>query len=174
MSPSLLQNIDTEGFVHLPLDDLQSFFFVFIWICVLYPGPGQPHEHLPELLVHWVQGTPKSIAVFKAGNTGTVMFRATVVNNFTPYFQDLADFADEFRRRALLDQNIEQHRKDWINYTTPHDHVIELFDETLAILRQKAKISDEQSKSQPQRLPVSSRRASWEARAKIQEQLTPS
>jgi len=44
MSTDLLEAVKTKNVQHIPLYDLQSFFYVFVWMCIIFRGPGQPRN----------------------------------------------------------------------------------------------------------------------------------
>jgi len=46
-------NYDYESAPHDYLDDLESFFYIFVWICLGYEGPGRPHAPSLEQFSIW-------------------------------------------------------------------------------------------------------------------------
>ncbi|KAG9316231.1 hypothetical protein JVU11DRAFT_2258 [Chiua virens] len=81
---------------HKPEHNLESLIYVFIWICVLYTGPGE--KSLPAhttCLEHWVNcKTPSDIESLWTKKTGEVYMQVTL-NHFTPYFQCLKPWVQQ-------------------------------------------------------------------------------
>lgn len=132
MAPAVLQNGHKKNFVHIPLYDLQSFFFVFIWICITFRAPGLQRTALPSPVAGWVMPDLSINAAAKSGQVASSPnFNSFLVPHFSDYFKDLTEFADKFREVVLFDMVI--HNSDnWLTNTKPHDHVIALFDAELA------------------------------------------
>lgn len=95
---------------HRPSHDLESLFFVFIWICSNYDGPGnslrssKKRKSLP--IQHWVD-TDKlfsEIANIKLGHcVAAGPFKTWILDYYLPYFEDLKDCSEELRQ--LFDIN---------------------------------------------------------------------
>lgn len=43
---------------HSYLDDLESFFYILLWMCVAYGSPGNPKQELPVVLNRWCLEDP--------------------------------------------------------------------------------------------------------------------
>ena len=82
---------------HRSTHDLESIFYVLVWICTMYTGPWDQErvfrrlEHTP--LLSWCQhstGGLSEIGDVKLGHCSTQEpFIDRILNNFTPYFDDL-------------------------------------------------------------------------------------
>lgn len=116
--------------VHLPIYDLQSFFFVFIWICILYEAPGQACREMPEVLTGWVcREGHQRIADLKTSHVvQSTMFHNRLGSAFKPYFKDLVEFADNFRSEVFGSGTL---MPELPTATSAHDKVINLVSEEL-------------------------------------------
>ena len=139
MGIDLLQSMQSKHakFVHLPLYDLQAFFFVFVWICVTYAAPSFPLPKLPEAVEQWVTGKPNSIAALKTGQVLTSSsFGRHLGPHFGAHFEDLVDFADNFREELHFDRNDLQEKAGlWETNVDAHERVLELFHKELSSRR---------------------------------------
>ncbi|KIM49614.1 hypothetical protein M413DRAFT_35636, partial [Hebeloma cylindrosporum] len=68
---------------HDYLDDLESFFYVLIWICIGYSQPGKMVEPIPELLSDWESENPIFAARTKVDMYFTALEEMVEV---TPFF----------------------------------------------------------------------------------------
>lgn len=81
--------------VHEPKHDLESVFYVLIWICVLYDGPNDSERQKFSIfdtdLKSWLVGdSSKDISSNKyAMLTKLHRFKSEILDLFTPYFEDL-------------------------------------------------------------------------------------
>jgi hypothetical protein len=140
---------------HLPIYDLQSFFYVFIWICIIYKAPDQPCIELPPILKHWTDLGHTNISAHKLKHTlNSNWFRGSIGEAFTAYFADLVDFADEFRAVVLFSKKDEGViLEDWSTNTERHDRAIRLFDEKLEALRKRENSKPANSPQLPSESP---------------------
>ena len=84
---------------HHVTHDLESLFYMLVWICTMYKGPWnqervfQKGEHLPLFL--WYDNTLGRLDInadTKSRHCGTLaMFTMRILNHFTPYFDDLKE-----------------------------------------------------------------------------------
>jgi hypothetical protein len=78
-------------------DDIESFFYVFLWICCGWDGPK--NELTLHPLVGWMQTDMEMIAGYKDSVMNSeVQFQKAVLPKFSPHFKSLADFALRFRK----------------------------------------------------------------------------
>jgi hypothetical protein len=130
MSISLLK--DKPPPYHLPVHDLHSFFFVFIWICIAYETPGKRHRNLPKPLRGWL-GVDANL--LKTGQFGLESsFREEILSKFSPYFTDLADFAHRLWTILNPAELIDYTEQEADNLRL-HCEVLALFDEELGRLQ---------------------------------------
>ncbi|KAI9808663.1 MAG: hypothetical protein M1825_003814 [Sarcosagium campestre] len=54
---------DPHNFMH----DLESFFWVLLWICVHYTGPGKEAQDISDFFNNWNYKSPEQLATYKAG-----------------------------------------------------------------------------------------------------------
>ncbi|KAF8648221.1 hypothetical protein AX16_006359 [Volvariella volvacea WC 439] len=50
------------------LDDLESFFYILLWICIAYKEAKIPHDELPDLLQDWSHDDPRKAGLLKHGH----------------------------------------------------------------------------------------------------------
>lgn len=153
MAINLLENGGDSKVSHVPLYDLQSFFFVFIWMCILYEGPQIPRAEMPEELQHWVGHSMNTIATFKRGQIlSERSFMKSLAAQFTSHFQDLRDFANKFREAVLFDEQAspDDLKVDWKTNVEPHNEVIRLFDSELERQKQllQARLTHQQTQQE--------------------------
>ncbi|KAG1779854.1 hypothetical protein EV702DRAFT_965425 [Suillus placidus] len=89
-------------------DDLESLFFVFIWICIKFCGPhGQVREDLGNSIPdRWNNMDLESCAAFKGNFFASTKEEQRLVDEIHPYFNDLIPLATEWR--ATLKDNTEK------------------------------------------------------------------
>lgn len=87
-----LENIPPEEVIrHQPVHDLESIFYVLIWICSTYSAPGKLRKNYPSNfpLLSWTSPTVElsTLTYIKLGQimTGPCVFTPA----FTPYFAEL-------------------------------------------------------------------------------------
>ena len=88
-----------KGISHTYRDDLESFFYVFVWLCIdrglsLY---GQDQKMIPKVLQRWCIGTYKEIAWAKMALMDKNEFEEVVVAEFPPQFKHASKLAKEAR-----------------------------------------------------------------------------
>ncbi|KAF8631511.1 hypothetical protein AX17_005078, partial [Amanita inopinata Kibby_2008] len=133
MSTRVLRGLD----IHSPIDDLESFFYVLIFICLEYSGPGHVRDWdiYKTRLRLWIEGeqldvigTRKSDDVHNWRN-----FKSVVLDNLPPYFQDLSDCLETMRstivRHDTSKDKAEATHQDFIRIL--EDRLEETFDEAV-------------------------------------------
>jgi hypothetical protein len=72
-------------------DDLESLFFMFIWICIKFCGPhGQVREDLGNSIPdRWNNMDLESCAAFKGNFVASMKEEQRLVDEIHPYFKDL-------------------------------------------------------------------------------------
>ncbi|KAI9799669.1 MAG: hypothetical protein M1825_004404 [Sarcosagium campestre] len=113
-----------EGKGHTYRHDLESFFYVFLWMCIRYGYEGVARQKLEKLLRPktnllrgWYTGMYTEVANTKLGHMGKNRFEK-VIAKFAPKFENLKQLARELRSTLfpLRDEDI---------FTgTLHDHDI--------------------------------------------------
>ncbi|CAA7262392.1 unnamed protein product [Cyclocybe aegerita] len=94
---------------HDYLDDLQSFFYVFCWVCMRYTPTGERLKSPP--LGDWETGTPSALISVKSAFLNPIVTEHNeLVNTFGQAFQDLFDGLRDFTR--------EMHRWKLLNRAT--------------------------------------------------------
>ncbi|KAG1810601.1 uncharacterized protein BJ212DRAFT_1302341 [Suillus subaureus] len=89
-------------------DDLESLFFIFIWICIKFCGPnGQVHQDqlrnsIPDC---WNNMDLKSCTAFKGNFFATAKEEHHLIDEIHPYFKDLIPLAKEWC--SVLKDNME-------------------------------------------------------------------
>lgn len=116
---------------HQPHHDLESLFYVFIWICITYEGPKQKHRKIRDFtdecspLYQWFSGKSfMTTAETKKGQMDPIMWKtgkARLLQEFTAYFEDFKTCAIELNH-AFFGQ--EEHR-------VTHEELITIFQSAL-------------------------------------------
>ncbi|RUS27839.1 hypothetical protein BC938DRAFT_482661 [Jimgerdemannia flammicorona] len=76
--------------VYMHSHDIESLFYVFIWICCYYGRTTVSHDR-PNL-DEWTRGSLHGIAMLKAGMMNAQLFETSVLAAFHPKFDDLKEF----------------------------------------------------------------------------------
>ncbi|EPQ61234.1 hypothetical protein GLOTRDRAFT_109367 [Gloeophyllum trabeum ATCC 11539] len=87
------------GVSHRPEWDLESFFYVLFWICVLYDGPRNSERRISfkqTPLYHWTEGSFEEVAQNKSSVDSDKGWPNTLVR-VSPYFEDLKPCLDRWR-----------------------------------------------------------------------------
>ncbi|PQE09263.1 serine threonine- kinase Sgk2 protein [Rutstroemia sp. NJR-2017a BBW] len=89
-----------EGNGHTYRHDLESFFYVFIWMCIRYSYEGMDRQKLmrpkTNILRGWYNGTYTEIANTKQGHMGKNRFEK-IIAEFAPKFDNLKPLARDLR-----------------------------------------------------------------------------
>lgn len=85
-------------------DDLESLFYIFVWICVTFCGPlGKERQHTLQegrLPYDWSSDSPHQCY---ANKFMYMTLKSKITSQFDPYFKDLSRLATEWA--ALLEHN---------------------------------------------------------------------
>jgi len=114
---------------HTYADNIESLFYIFIWILVLYDGPlGHKHEgigHENTLLSFWSEEASKNLETAKFTKfTFLVSKRSNLNTQIAPYFADLLPLAESWH--ALLGQYVHKEA------SVPFDEVLQILDDFLS------------------------------------------
>ena len=114
---------------HTYADDIESLFYIFIWIPVLYDGPlgckckGIGHEN--TLLSFWSEEASKNIETAKFAKFMFLILKWSNLNTqIAPYFTDLLPLAESWH--MLLGQYV--HKEN----SMPFDKVLQILDDFLS------------------------------------------
>lgn len=122
---------------HIPLYDLQSFFYVFIWICCVYKGPNDHCEKLPRDLQYWIDTDMHKVGTIKSGQLSSLpVFEKEILSLFTEYFADLGGLA----RNLYNTLDLTTMHADLLGSPldlTYHDRVLHFFEQELDCQRQR-------------------------------------
>jgi Fungal protein kinase len=90
--------------IHTYRHDLESFFYVFVWLCIAYDGPNKRRNPLPAVLEEWSMGSYDAIARLKQG--AMVRWEETE-KSFSEYFYSNHKVIDAVRamRITLFGEN---------------------------------------------------------------------
>ncbi|KIM52516.1 hypothetical protein SCLCIDRAFT_140955, partial [Scleroderma citrinum Foug A] len=123
---------NNSGVTHTVADDLESFFYVFMWLCILYDGRegSSNRESLDNgFIVHaWGEGgmgpggvtlvlNAKIRFLYSPGNS-------IIDTQFTPYFNNLKPLAKEWKQLVKLEDERREAKCSTSMYT--HKDVIAL------------------------------------------------
>jgi len=122
-------NLDSPVMVNHTYADVESLFYIFIWILVLYDGPlGCEHEgirHENTLLSFWSEEASKNLETAKfAKFTFLVSKRSNLHTQISLYFTDLLPLAESWR--TLLGHYVHK------EVPMPFEEVFKVFDDFLA------------------------------------------
>ena len=123
---------NNSGVTHIVADDLESFFHVFMWLCMLYDGPGgvlhPPLENNSFIAHAWGEGGmgPGGITlvlnvkirfVYSPGDS-------IIDSQFTPYCDNLKPLAKEWKQLVKMEDEHREAKLSMPMYT--HKDVIAL------------------------------------------------
>ncbi|KAF7867283.1 hypothetical protein EAF04_005366 [Stromatinia cepivora] len=103
-----------EGNDHTYRHDLESFFYVFVWMCIRYgyegmgrQNPKKVMKQKKNILQNWYTGTYIQIASTKQSLMGKKRFE-NVIAEFAPKFENLKELARELRSVLfpIIDEDI--------------------------------------------------------------------
>ena len=146
------QILTNEGCEHSTIHDLESFYYVLLYICIMYAGP----DHKPK------PGNPPSFMHdFIYSNSATVVgmvkfgmlhqtnegFRLMVLDNFPPYFDDLKECINELR--LLLAPKVTKGAEDSGKYKVTHQQMIDILLRYADTTSESESETEEEIESQP-------------------------
>lgn len=112
-------------FIHTASHDMESLFYVLIWICTFYCGPGNQIRKLSrnqKFDIHqWIGTDPRLIADLKSGQMGRI---DSLLDDIDPYFSDMRGVLKAYHR-ALWNPN-RQNPDDYaahVNSRTLHAEI---------------------------------------------------
>jgi hypothetical protein len=97
---------------HCAADDLESFFYVLLFLCLEYSGPGRRRDWdiCKTELRRWIEGNFASIGEAKSSDvTKAQRFQTIVLDNIPPYFHDLRNCLDNLRRYIFHESELKNH-----------------------------------------------------------------
>ncbi|EIN14714.1 hypothetical protein PUNSTDRAFT_130341 [Punctularia strigosozonata HHB-11173 SS5] len=101
----LIYNSAIEHKVH---HDLQSFFYVLCWACIVLEGPGQNRRRFDPMktkLKVWMVGDDEeTIGLNKSGQMRSDIAFEKLLEDFHPYFEELKPTVRELRRVFRVDE----------------------------------------------------------------------
>ncbi|CAM6004313.1 unnamed protein product [Sphagnum balticum] len=135
-----------QGKGHTYRHDLESFFYVFIWMCIRYgedasePSPSRPLEAkrkgrptTASVLRDWYTGTYTQIARTKVGDMDKNEFENVIVE-FAPQFERLRQLARELRSILFPIMDGAIFTGTFRNHDIMYDGIIEAFDRAIRCL----------------------------------------
>ncbi|VCU40804.1 Bgt-50662 [Blumeria graminis f. sp. tritici] len=114
------------GVSHKYRHDMESFFYVLLWICIRcgWADDKSPYE---GLLMTWYIGTAEEIFSKKKGHLQEDFFKNELLPLFSPIFEDLKPLVSEIWREQFLKDNELYIDKD-MDEKELYDPIIEAFD----------------------------------------------
>ncbi|APA16230.1 hypothetical protein sscle_16g110000 [Sclerotinia sclerotiorum 1980 UF-70] len=132
-----------EGKGHTYRHDLESFFYVFLWICVRYgyEGTGRPKLNKlmrpkTNLLRGWYTGTYTEIARNKVGDMGKNRFE-NIIAEFAPKFENLKPLAREPRSILFPIRDGDIFTGTFHDSDIMYDRMIKVFDNAIRSIQNK-------------------------------------
>lgn len=103
--PGLYAPEDGAQITHEIADDLESFFYVFTWICVLYDGPNNTvttPDNNTSIIRGWAEAAMETGGLANALNAKNAFVHSSqsvpvIRNQFTPFFQIFIPLALDWR-----------------------------------------------------------------------------
>jgi Fungal protein kinase len=92
---------------HDYLDDLESFFYVFCWICFGYEAPGRKITPQPAFLSNWEDLSCSRAAAAKVAFLFSKKCFPTAPPYFGPVFQNLLEKLQSFFFTRFLEDQLE-------------------------------------------------------------------
>jgi hypothetical protein len=136
-----IQVLEGEG--HTYRHDLESFFYVFIWMCIRYgyegTGGRNPNKEIrpkTSILRGWYTGTYTEIANTKQGHMGKNRFE-TVITEFAPKFENLKPLARELRAVLFPIRDGDIFIGTFLNSDIMYDMIIDIFSRAIDRLRKE-------------------------------------
>ncbi|KAK7684307.1 hypothetical protein QCA50_012631 [Cerrena zonata] len=102
VSPTLtLQTRNTTPFTHDAVHDIESFFWVFLYICLTWAGPGNTRRKdldpkVQHIILSLYDGTSSEISRNKARMFRSNMLETEVLPAIHPYFESLHGFLSQW------------------------------------------------------------------------------
>jgi len=99
---------------HVPADDIESLFYIFIWILVLYNRPlGWEREGFDfesSILAQWSEHTIYNLKVVKNAKIAFISSPngKALADNISPYFEDLLPLAENWQQIFRTKWNAEK------------------------------------------------------------------
>ena len=99
---------------HVPADDIESLFYIFIWILVLYNGPlrweWEGFDFKSSILAQWSEHAIYNLEVAKNVKIAFISSPngKALVDNISPYFKDLLPLAENWRQIFRTKWNSEK------------------------------------------------------------------
>lgn len=99
------------GEEHQAYHDIESFFYILLWIMLQYAGPGGIERQdidveSFDVIKGWIQGSDIEAIGYNKANSMTTsipsIFKNSVIKLCTPYFQDLAPCIQELRQMIFV------------------------------------------------------------------------
>lgn len=119
------------GTAHSWRHDLESFFYVLIWICALYHGAERPRKPRPTVLEGWsLQNAADSKYVQMASKKKF----EHILESFAEYFSGLKDLMREWRAILFPLRNGEIFTGTHDDHKSVYEDVIGVFDGQIAKL----------------------------------------
>lgn len=150
---SLTTVTEVEGVAHFYRDDLESLFYVFAWVCIVFKGPAGTRRHL-DPIVHRPMGSTdwlpeewqgSQLDAARCAKDKSYFFsehsqKLRLREQFDPYFKDLVPLAEEWY--DLLRKK-RSDRKDAEFHNTRTEEL--RFDEVVTLLETHlARLSDDE------------------------------
>ena len=116
---------------HTYADDIESLFYIFIWILVLYDGPlgheckGTGHKNM--LLSFWSEEASRNLKIAQSAKFMFLIVKWSKLDiQIVPYFTDLLPLAESWY--MLLGEYVHMEVK------VPFDRVLKIFDDFLVTM----------------------------------------
>lgn len=123
---------DAPTINHIAADDLESFFYTFMWLCVLHDGPNGSARTWPEdddfIIYAWGESAMRPGGLITARNAKSHFIyspNSIIDKQFTPYFHNLKPLAKEWKE-LVKEEDQRRHSGHSGSPNAMHQKVINL------------------------------------------------
>lgn len=135
-----------EGKGHTYRHDLESFFYVFIWMCIRHGHEGTGRQKVDKVmrpktntLGGWYTGTYIDIATTKEAHMGKRRFEH-VIAEFSPKFESLKPLARELRSTLFPIMDGDIFIGTFHEHEIMYDRMIDAFSRAIDHLRREEQV----------------------------------
>lgn len=144
-----LENDETPEYIHTIAHDLESLYYVLLWICIYYSGPRNQARVLktPIKTDQWYKASPTVLADIKRGQMNNIKGTLKLVD---PYFKDIMDVLLNYHTALWSRPDMsDDDRRSLVHSTVTHDDIIDILMEGIRKLvgAEEAKLKRPRSNS---------------------------
>jgi hypothetical protein len=150
-------------FIHTAKHDLESLFYVVLYLCTLYSGPGakmkvsdllKSHSSVP--LLEWVDPSAFSQSFRSIGRLKTshmINFETTIVAKISPFFGPIIPALIKLHEKMFPPTG--RYASLFVNNQITHAKMIESFDEMIRVIAANGDIPGDRPRKRSRPTPAS-------------------